>query len=439
MPKQFKSVISLALLGLLIIGPSAGCRKEKSKPVSPRVIIIGVDGAGWNFMNPLLKRGKLPNFDKLMKEGSSGVLRTINPTKSSIIWTSIATGKTMIKHGIVDWAYVEKNNIKVPYSQGQRRVKAFWNIFGELGLKVGVINWFVTFPPEEVNGFMVSPAFATQRGKKYLKSTPITYPTDLADEISFVDKEVYADVLKKENLPDLAKGQPKGSLATHFSKFLIDDRRVELASLDLFKKRPVDVFATYFHIVDVVSHFAVSRVDPKLLAKANEESKKGGVSKATRDEVDRAYSRVLEPVYAYMDRVVGRILEMADDETTVVVVSDHGFIMGEDGLGYNHFNMPTLPHGVIFLKGPDFKAGYKIKSAHVYDVLPTILHLLGHPVAEDMDGKVIAEAFKDDFMKGRSVKTIKTYEDGAARKIAPGNKEIDKKALEDLKSLGYIK
>ena len=100
---------------------------------------------------------------------------------------------------------------------------------------------------------------------------------------------------------------------------------------------------------------------------------------------------------------------------------------------------PPSPTAVIIIKGPDIKAGYKIKNAHVYDVLPTLLHLLGRPVAEDMDGKVIAEAFKDDFLKSHPVKTIPTYEGGTERKIAPENKDIDKKTLEDLRSLGYIK
>ena len=58
---------------------------------------------------------------------------------------------------------------------------------------------------------------------------------------------------------------------------------------------------------------------------------------------------------------------------------------------------------------------------------------------EDMDGKIMTEAFKDEFLKTHSAKTVKTYEGGAARKIAPDNKEIEKKMLEDLRTLGYIK
>jgi predicted AlkP superfamily phosphohydrolase/phosphomutase len=438
MSKRNKRIITLAVIGLMAIGISAGCRKNKPEKIRSKVIIIGVDGAGWNFMDPLFKQGKLKNLSGLMKEGSSGILRTINPTKSSVIWTCIATGKSMVKHGIVDWAYIKENKVKVPYTQSQRRAKAFWNIFSDVGLKVGVINWFVTFPPEEVNGYMISPAFATQR---HPEGVAITYPADLVKELDFAHEEEYPALLKKENLPDFAKGSPKGSLAAFFRKFLRDDRSVELASLYLFKKHPVDVYATYFRIVDVVSHFGISRLDPKLLEKSAAEAKanNGELSAATRNEVDLAYSHVLEPVYSYMDRIIGRILEMADDKATVIVCSDHTFIIGKDGAGYNHFNMPTIPHGVIFIKGPDFKAGYKIKNAHIYDVLPTILHLLGYPVGEDMDGQVIVEAFKDDFMKSHPVKTIETYEGGAARKIAPGNKEIDKKTLDDLRSLGYIK
>ncbi|MDD8032995.1 MAG: alkaline phosphatase family protein [Acidobacteriota bacterium] len=437
--KRLNPLVCLVVSGLLIFGLSASCRKKGVDSGSPRVILIGVDGASWNFMNPLIKRGKLPNFERLMKEGSSGVLRTINPTKSSVIWTSIATGKTMVKHGIVDWTYIKDNDITVPYSQSARRVKAFWNILGELGLNVGVVNWFVTFPPEEVNGYMVSPAFATGADDPLAPGAAITYPPELLGELDFVHGENYESLRTKESIPDLGAGAPKGSLAAHFYKYLLADRAVESASLYLYKKHPVNVFATYFRILDVTSHFAVSHVDPELLAKANEESKKDGVSKATRGQVDLAFSRVLEPVYAYMDRVVGRILGLADDRTTVIVVSDHGFMLGKDGMGYNHFKMPTLPHGVVFLKGPAFKAGYKIEKAHIYDILPTLLYLLGQPAAEDMDGKIMTEAFKDEFLKTHSVKTVKTYEGGAARKIAPDNKEIEKKMLEDLRTLGYIK
>jgi len=130
--------------------------REKEMPsFSPRVVIIGLDGAGWNIINPLLEEKALPNIKYLMDKGSYGVLTTIKPTISNVLWTSIATGKSMIKHGVVDWTYINKHNIEVPYRQSERRAKTFWNILSETGWKVGVINWLITFPPEKVNGFIV--------------------------------------------------------------------------------------------------------------------------------------------------------------------------------------------------------------------------------------------------------------------------------------------
>jgi hypothetical protein len=78
-------------------------------PVNP-VVLIGLDGADWNIIHPLFERGKLPHIARFVEEGSWGVLETMRPTKSPVIWTSIATGKSMLKHGILDYQFVTENN-----------------------------------------------------------------------------------------------------------------------------------------------------------------------------------------------------------------------------------------------------------------------------------------------------------------------------------------
>src|SRR4030042_4109229 len=88
------AVSVLALLAIFVVF------KGEDTSHFPRIVIFGVDGAGWNFMNPMLKEGQLPHFKAMMDEGSSGTLQTIKHTQSSVIWTSIATGKSMLKHGI---------------------------------------------------------------------------------------------------------------------------------------------------------------------------------------------------------------------------------------------------------------------------------------------------------------------------------------------------
>jgi len=95
-------------------------------------MIIGVDGLGWERPPAPAREMRCP-CPVLMAAGSYGTLETIAPTKSSVIWTSVATGKTMIKHGIVDWTYVDQHNLEVPYRQSERRAKAFWNILTDEG------------------------------------------------------------------------------------------------------------------------------------------------------------------------------------------------------------------------------------------------------------------------------------------------------------------
>ncbi|HWW93231.1 MAG TPA: alkaline phosphatase family protein, partial [Vicinamibacteria bacterium] len=72
-------------------------------PRVERVILLGFDGAAPNLIGPLLEAGRLPAIKRLIELGAYGPLRSAHPTKSAILWTSISTGKTMIKHGIIDW------------------------------------------------------------------------------------------------------------------------------------------------------------------------------------------------------------------------------------------------------------------------------------------------------------------------------------------------
>jgi len=426
------AVAVLALLAIFVVF------KGEDTSHFPRIVIFGVDGAGWNFMNPMLKEGQLPHFKAMMDEGSSGTLQTIKPTKSSVIWTSIATGKSMLKHGIVDWTFVKDNGIPVPYSQGERRAKAFWNILSDRGRSVGVINWFVSYPAEKVRGYMVSEAFHDV-GRADLSKLAVTYPPDLIKTIEFAAQRNVQKIYAEENLPDYKKADPTGPVRSRYPSHVLQAKTVEVASLYLLENRPVEVYATYFHLVDAVSHFIFSSIDPQLLKKGRDEwLKNGSVSPETRAEVDLACSRLMEPVYGYMDKILGEILDRIGPEATVIICSDHAFIY--EGGGYDHYETREIPHGILLVKGPNIKKGYEIKDATIFDILPTMLYQLGLPQAEDMDGKILTEIFNEDFLRRTPLRFIRTYEDGKSAKAAGARDSADdQRRLEELKALGYIK
>jgi len=439
--RVFISLIIAAFITFCVIFFLVLPKSEDSKFKSPHVVIIGLDGAGWNLIQPLLDKGELPNLNTLMKKGSHGLLRTERPVMSSVIWTSIATGKSMAKHGIADWTFIDKNNVRVPYRQSERRVKAFWNILGNSGWKVGIVNWFVTHPPEEVNGYMISEEFR-HLARRDTSQTATTCPQLLQKKLQFTrrTRNDFPNIREEEHLPDFsnkkALGGGNSKLVSHYANFVVQEKIVELASLYMFQRDPVDIFAAYFRLIDVVSHFACGYMDASLLQMGMDEEKRGAVSPETLDRIDRAYSEIMKPIYAYSDRILGRFLEMIDSKTNLIVVSDHGF--GFNKGGYGHTNLPEIPHGIIVMKGPNIKSGYSIQDAHIYDIVPTVLYLFGMPVAKDMDGKVITEALDEKLLQKRPVRYIESYENESHETKVIRNKKIDEKVLEKFRALGYI-
>jgi predicted AlkP superfamily phosphohydrolase/phosphomutase len=440
----FLPVLGLGLVALVYFVLIPG------KPTVNPVILIGLDGADWNIIHPLFQRGKLPNLARLVQEGSWGVLETAKPTKSPVIWTSIATGKTMIKHGILDYQFVTENNIAIPYSAGERIAKTFWNILGDEGFSVGVINWFVSFPAEEVNGYMVSDRFRIGV-YKYLPEDGVTFPNELKDvifpQVVMFKHKKYKQTLREEGLYDYwmesqAKKWPippgRERQVKNFRIYTLQDKSIENTTLFLLEKIPVDIFATYFRLIDTTSHFTSIFIDEelrKVWIKENEEF--GAPTPETEKILYENMAGIVEPVYSYMDQVVGRIMLKSPENAVFILVSDHGFNFSSKG--YSHYDTPSIAHGIILIKGPGVKQGHRLEQASIYDITPTLLYLFGLPVGEDMDGRILVEAFQEDFNKSRKIRFLPSY--GAPSKSEETKKprELDKEVLEDLKSLGYIK
>jgi predicted AlkP superfamily phosphohydrolase/phosphomutase len=447
MKKMMRWALSLFLLisiGVIVLFFLPG-----RTPMKP-VVLIGLDGADWNIIHPLIERGKLPNLARFVQEGSWGVLETVRPTKSPVIWTSIATGKSMIKHGILDYQFVTDNNISIPYSAGERRAKTFWNILSEKGFTVGVINWFVTFPAEPVNGFLVSDRFRIGV-YKYLPEDGVTFPNELKDKIFpqvvMFEHKKFKKILREEGMIDYwadsqAKKMPippgRERQIKNFRIYTLQDKSIENTTLFLLENIPVDLFATYFRLIDTTSHFTSIFIDEELRKIWIEENETlGAPTSETEKKLYANMATIVEPVYSYMDQVVGRIVSRSPVDATFILASDHGFNFSPKG--YSHYDTPSIAHGIFAIKGPGIKQGNQLNQVSIYDVTPTLLYHFGLPLGEDMDGRVILDAFVDDVRKKRKIRFVSSY--GAPVKADETKKprDLDKEVLEDLRSLGYIK
>jgi predicted AlkP superfamily phosphohydrolase/phosphomutase len=436
--------VAVALCVIVVLGAWIYLYQRQQKPAVPearqRVFLIGLDGASWNLMGPALKRGKLPNLQKLIETGSSGPLKSLLPTHSPVLWTSIATGKTQKKHGIQTFT-AEKDGKMIPVSGTQRITKAFWNIFSDYGLTVGVVNWWVTWPPEKVNGYMISDRYRNWNPHRD-KDVVLTYPPDLLSALPRVgvsQKQFQQDRLQyglPEDMTPKVEDENVGELVRNYKTYWGHDKAIRESCRRMLDKQPVDVFAVVFRIVDVSSHTFSSLMDQQLMQDAAEKQAAGQLTQQDIDRVDTEFAKMMEPVYVYADEIVGDFLKHAGNNANVVICSDHGFTLDKGRYGHAYMDIP--PDGIVILNGPAFRKGSQVEGASLLDITPTLLYLEGMPMGRDMDGRALFKAFNPAFLKTHTPTVVASHDKGFRQKGEPASSEMDQEILNDLKSLGYI-
>jgi predicted AlkP superfamily phosphohydrolase/phosphomutase len=424
---------------------TTSCRSNEPKA---KVVVLGFDGASWETIDPLIEKGKLPFLKQLKDESSWGPLTTFKPTKSPVIWTSIATGKTMLKHGILDFVFLEENDIQVPYSNSEKRVPSIWEILDSFDRRSVVVNWFVTYPPDKISGVMVSNRFRKAlllQGERRERLKDSVYPQELYDELKALIDNDYEAIRKDKELPDI----PSAYEAIHEGKthrdiavlkdywiYILQEALIENVSQRLYQTEEFDFFAAYFRLPDIVQHFVLEMMEPEEVEDVFARLRRNEFTEADRKAFLESASEVLEPFYRYMERIIQRFMtEGPYEDATFFVVSDHGFSLHRGG--YDHYHLPDelpAPDGVFLAHGPGIKKGERV-SANVYDIAPTILHLFDLPVGQDMDGKPLTAAFELEREIRYASYTQKTIE--TLKKVRDA--EIEERTLEELRSLGYIK
>jgi Tfp pilus assembly protein PilF/regulator of protease activity HflC (stomatin/prohibitin superfamily) len=364
-----------------------------------RVLILGIDSADWTIVNRLRAAGRLPTFDRLVREGASGPLRSIEPLLSPLIWTTIATGVGPEVHGILDFLVRDPDSGRmVPATSRFRRTPAIWNISSGYGKKTGIVGWLATWPAEAIDGFVISDrfgflAFAGQAGTT--EASDLVHPPDLLEDraaLIVTSRSLgarqlgrYLDVPASEIEAHRRDGYEKGNLTNNFIHTLATAETWAGLGLDLWRSERPDIECVYFEFLDAVSHLFMSYAPPL----------RPGVDPADF----RRYARAVDAAYERQDEILGTYLEAAGDSTVVLVLSDHGFRSGNTRLE-GQADMEDakaarwhLPDGVLLIHGPNVRSGVRLEGARVFDIAPTVLALLGCPATPDMSGRVLSEAF----------------------------------------------
>lgn len=396
------------------------------------MILIGVDGADFRQMEPLLRAGRLPHLAALLEAGVRAPLKSMLPSRSPALWTSVATGKGFDKHGINDFTAPTRQRgdtqrKTMHMTSNMRRTKALWNIVSEQGKRVAFVGWWCTWPAEQVNGYMVSsyvPLAQTGRGGAPTKGTLVeglagqTWPPELyerlrpglrsPESVTFEEARRFMAIEPSETERGLVKG---------FRWAFAADETYRNAALAILDDDPqLDLFAVYFNGVDVMGHRFWKYRDPE----KQPALPSGDVAR---------FAGVIDAYYAYIDASIGEILARRRSGDTILVISDHGF---EDG------NHKRGPDGIFIAAGANLDPDAELGEVRLIDVAPTILALLGLPGAADFDGRVLAEAFTPGWREAYPKQQLASYDTEDWKPQAPIEAGTDDELMDRLRALGYV-
>ena len=251
--------------------------------------MIGLDGAPFSMIQKWAEEGILPNLQKMIRTGAFGPLQSSYLPETPIAWTSIVTGKNAGKHGVFDWgARVQQGRYDIGVTTSRSSMEIpLWEMMGEENKKAGIFNVPLTYPPKPLNGFLVS-GFDTPSAK-----VCFTYPASLSDEIRSRIKDYVIAV---------QEAYTRGNEERYVEGLLFCLEKKEETVLYLIDRYEADFSLYVFMELDHLHH--------KLWRLVEEGS-----------EEDR---RLFQKVYRRMDETVGKLVNKFDDDTTFIVLSDHG-------------------------------------------------------------------------------------------------------------------
>ncbi len=442
--------VAIVLIAVALVN-RAGDAPAPDSPDGPRVVVIGVDALDWGRFERLAADGRLPNMERLREAGASGELRSIPPFVSPTVWTSIATGKTGEKHGVGGFTTygVRGSDALKLISSDMIKCRTLWEILHSAGRSSGVVGWLVTYPPVPVTTYTVTSRSIMAISHDPTDALPEGVGADVAVGVhpEALWNELAGVAIRPSDIPEndvLALMGPTDGLSPELlsgtekmlSARLAADRTTVAVAAKLMDAHTTDLTAIYLNGCDIVSHFFWRYWEPESW---------------TRDtlsgEAVAALGPVIDNYYVVVDDMVGEILRHADENTVVMICSDHGFAGHRGHPGFHAEDAGDMAFGVemhrqegtILMCGPGVREGSTIGGATVLDVAPTVLALFGLPVGRDMDGRPLTGALDQSFLDGHPVSYVDTYEVGD-RIQAGGSTEspVDDEIKELLRSLGYI-
>ncbi len=428
--------------------------RAKARDALARMLVVGWDGADLRMAGPLMAAGRMPNLSRLVREGSSGNLRSNDPMFSPLLWTTVATGKAPTEHGIADFLVKDASGSRHPITSDFRRVKALWNILGDFDRTSAWIGWWASFPAESIRGTVVTDFLAAAvsksgpeaaasvegvaspagilREQAGLLVAAAAIPRDEVGRIIPVTDEEYRAAIQEIRAPakKIEKGRVDSPVA-FVMRVLAQARTYHNLALAQLRSG-VPFVAVYYEGIDMMGHAFQHDLPPKM-------------SFVTDADFARFHDAVPN-FYVWQDERLGELLSASARDAVTVLLSDHGFRTGDDRPNFSPSikGQPEEWHrdwGIVVLHGPGVSAR-RLPPSSIFDIAPTLLYIAGLPLADDMPGRPIMAAFDSDLVRRRPPSHTRSYELIGARlghgAAVAGDPEVMQEMMANLKALGYV-
>lgn len=323
-----------------------------------RAVVIGLDGAAWHLLDPLFEQGAMPRLQALRERGAAGTLKSTVPTYTPPAWTSAATGVNPGRHGI--YGFLE-GNAQDPHElvhSGKIKAPTVWEIANAQGARAGIYNLPLTYPPRELDGWMVSGMMTPGYGEQ---QRGFVYPQSHEAKILSWAPGYVVDVS--------ANYEQDWRDAALCDRALVSIKQREEVLRGLLELDPPDVVFSVLEAPDRLQHVYYRYMDPS-------------DEMYNRAEAERLRPSVVK-CFEAMDRIVGLLEDYAGADGGVVVCSDHGFTAWEVSV---HINALLAEWGYLSLK----TSAKLMQTGAARSLVPVAKRFLPRKLAREAKGRTFA-------------------------------------------------
>jgi predicted AlkP superfamily phosphohydrolase/phosphomutase len=390
------------LLSLLLLPFCLQAQGQNTGHDKPRVILVGVNGMELDIIRPLLLKGQMPNLARVIAKGAYGKLRTVSAPNCPRVYSTLFTSTNPEEHGVTGFLVGG-----ITANTHMLKQEPIWSLLSKSGITVGMANVPATFPVMPVNGYMISGMLT--RGKNCEdgvlcapKLSEVTggdavYPSGLREELLKNVGDFYIDCERMPSAADLK--QHETAVIDHWLAKVqtIRDQQAKLFDY-LLTAHPTNFTFLAQSCEDRTGHWLYPITPFNVGYNAS---------------INSVRQDAFPDQYIAFDNVLGTILKHVDENTYVVIISDHGIkplreFEEKDPHAHADHEKTTpviakhdfadgddVP-GSLFVMGPGIKHELRLMglAASVYDIAPTLLHIYGIEQPKQMRGRVLTEVFE---------------------------------------------